>query len=65
MRLAVAVEGYVKRAAAIHSVRRGGVSVAHDEGLGLLAKCVKRVHDPLTWQRDVMARADDIRVGQW
>lgn len=65
LRLAVSVEGYVKRSAAIENVRRGGKLVSHEEALHLLGSFIKRVHDPLTWQRDVSSRADAIRVGQW
>ena len=64
LRLAVSVEGYVKRSAAIENVRRDGKLVSHEEALHLLSSFIKRVHDPLTWQRDVCSRADEIRVGQ-
>jgi len=65
LRLAVAVEGYVKRSAAIENVRRGGKLVSHEQALHLLGSFIKRIHDPLSWQRDVCSRADEIRVGQW
>lgn len=64
MRLAISVEGYVKRSAAIEYVRRGGELLSHEHALAAFSDFLRRVHDPLTWSRDVIARADDIRLGQ-
>ena len=65
MRLAVSVEGYLKRSAAIECVRRGGELLAHEQALREFSAFLRRVHDPLTWRNDVLKRADEIRLGQW
>lgn len=64
MRLAVSVEGYVKRSAAIECVRRGGELLSHDAAIREFVAFLRRVHDPLTWRNDVLKRADEIRLGQ-
>jgi hypothetical protein len=65
MRLAVSVEGYLKRSAAIDCVRRRGDVPSHDRAIEDFAHFLRRVHDPLTWREDVLKRADEIRLGQW
>lgn len=64
MRLAVSVEGYLKRSAAIECVRRGGELLSHDAAIREFNAFLQRVHDPLTWANDVLKRADEIRLGQ-
>ena len=65
MRLAVSVEGYIKRSAAIECVRRQGSLLSHEQAIGEFNRFLRRVHDPLTWRNDVLKRADEIRLGQW
>lgn len=65
MRLAISVEGYVKRAAAVECIRQGKASMSHDAALSTLAVLLKQVHDPLSWSVDVGKRIDQIRLGQW
>lgn len=65
LRLAVSVEGYMKRAAAIECVRRGGEILSHEQTLNEFAVFLRRVHDPLTWRPDVIKRAHETRLGQW
>lgn len=65
LRLAVSVEGYLKRAAAIECVRRGGEILSHDHTLREFSQYLHRVHEPLTWREDVHKRADQTRLGQW
>lgn len=64
LRLAVSVEGYIKRSAAIECVRRGGELLSHEMAIREFNKSLSRVHDPLTWRNDVLKRADAIRLGQ-
>lgn len=63
LRLAISVEGYIKRAAAIECVRSGGDVLTHEKAITEFSSHLRRVHDPLTWRRDVLSRADEIRVG--
>ena len=65
MRLAISVEGYVKRAAAVECIRQGRSSMSHDAALATLAMLLKQVHDPLSWSVDVGKRIDQMRLGQW
>lgn len=64
MRLAVSVEGYLKRSAAIECVRRGGELLSHESAIREFNAFLRKVHDPLTWRSDVLKRADEIRLGQ-
>ena len=65
MRLAVSVEGYIKRSAAIECVRLGGEVLPHERALRQFSEFLRRVHNPLTWRTDVLRRADQVRLGQW
>ncbi len=65
MRLAVSVEGYLKRSAAIECVRRDGEVLSHEAAIRAFNAFLSRVHEPLTWRGDVLKRADEIRLGQW
>lgn len=65
LRLAISVEGYIKRSAAIECVRRGGELLSHEQAIEAFDGFLRRVHDPLTWRTDVMKRADQVRLGQW
>ena len=65
MRLAVAVEGYLKRSAAIECVRLGGEVLSHERALREFSAFLRKVHDPLTWRTEVTKRADQVRLGQW
>jgi hypothetical protein len=64
-RLAIAVEGYIKRSAAIECVRRGGEVLSHEQAIEAFDGYLRQVHDPLTWRTEVMKRADQVRLGQW
>lgn len=64
MRLAVSVEGYIKRSAAIECVRRDGQVLSHEAAMNEFGAFLRRVHNPLTWQHDVLKRADEVRLGQ-
>lgn len=63
MRLAVSVEGYLKRSAAIECVRRGSDVPAHEQAIEDFIYYLRRVHDPLTWRQDVIKRAEAVRLG--
>lgn len=66
MRLAVSVEGYLKRAAAIETVRQGieHEPLSHEKALAGFSAFLRRVHNPMTWHQDVSMRVDEIRAGQ-
>lgn len=65
LRLAVSVEGYIKRSAAIECVRSGGDLPTHERALEQFSAFLRRVHEPMTWRTDVLKRADQVRLGQW
>lgn len=64
MRLAISVEGYIKRSAAIECVRRDGQVLSHEAAMNEFGAFLRHVHNPLTWQHDVLKRADEVRLGQ-
>jgi hypothetical protein len=64
-RIAVAVYGYLKRLAAIDSVRRNRPVGTTGDTLNLLAGKVGEIHDPFSWDLDVKRRVEQIRMGRW
>jgi hypothetical protein len=65
MRIAISVQGYLKRIAAVHAVQNGERFAGKEVAMKRLQQLLARVHDPLTWKADVEKRIDLIRLGQW
>lgn len=63
-RIAVALYGYQKRAAAIYALLAGQAEVDLDTCQRGLDKLVWRLHDPLSWRIDVRARRDEMATGR-
>ena len=64
MRIAVSVQGYLKRIAALECIRLGLPMQTNQEALRRLQGLLSEVHDPLTWKTDVQKRIDAIKLGQ-
>ena len=65
MRLAISLEGYVKRIASLECVRSGANMMSHEQALQSVNGWLKLAHDPLSWFSDVQKRIDQTRLGQW
>lgn len=65
MRLAISVEGYLKRASAIYALKSGEPFTGYNETVQSFTALLKQVHDPLTWRPDVERRVTQMRLGQW
>jgi hypothetical protein len=65
MRIAISIQGYLKRIAAVECVLHDTPMLTNTEALKYLQGLLFRVHDPLTWKTDVQKRIDSIRLGQW
>ncbi len=64
MRIAVSVQGYLKRVAALECVRLGLPMQTNQDALRRLQGLLLEIHDPLTWKTDVQKRIDAIELGQ-
>lgn len=65
MRMAIAVQGYLKKVAAVHCVQTGKTMIDVNEALGVIDANIQKIHEPLAWQVDVEKRIKEIRLGQW
>ena len=65
IRIAMSVNGYYKRVAAMFQLRYRREDVSRREAAVYLERFLQRVHDPLTWKLDVDKRTDQMRLGQW
>ncbi len=65
MRIAISIQGYLKRVAAVECVLHDRQMLTNSEALKHLEGLLVRVHDPLTWKTDVRKRIDSIKLGQW
>lgn len=64
-RIGMSVYGYLKRVAAIDVLNTGDDKAYLDEAYQLLQKIIDEIHDPLTWQQDVMRRVNEMRLSEW
>lgn len=65
VRLAISLQGYMKRVAAIRGVQQKKAEpITLDEALRCVADQVNKIHDPLTWRHDVEKRMNEIRLGK-
>ena len=65
IRMAISVYGYMKRVAAIKSVREQVESVPLSEALGVITERIVSLHEPFSWELDVHRRVQEIRLGRW
>ncbi|WP_217703467.1 MULTISPECIES: hypothetical protein [Oxalobacteraceae] len=65
MRIAIAIQGYLKRIAAVECVLHDKPMLTNKEAFKHLEGLLFNVHDPLTWKTDVRKRIDSIKLGQW
>jgi hypothetical protein len=65
MRIAISIQGYLKRIAAVECVLQDKTMLSNAEALKHLQGLLFAVHDPLTWKTDVRKRIDAIKLGQW
>jgi len=64
-RVAVAVYGYQKRAAAILALLREQPEVGLRDCQEQLSKLIGRLHDPLSWRFDVTSRRQEMMTGRY
>jgi hypothetical protein len=64
-RVAIAILGYLKRAAAIHCVQNDLDLIDIKNALNNMEPYFRTLHDPLAWQIDVKQRKKEIQLGQW
>jgi hypothetical protein len=65
MRIAISIQGYLKRIAAVKCVLHDTPMLTNTDALKHLEALLLTVHDPLTWKTDVRKRIDSIKLGQW
>ena len=65
MRMAIAVYGYAKRAAAIQCVKRNKEIIPLDEALDSLRNRIAGFHHQFNWSIDVKKRIESIEGGEW
>lgn len=65
IQMAVAVQGYFKRMAAIRAIQTDRAMVDQDEALRVLRGELCRLNDPLGWKVDVGKRIKEIELGAW
>jgi hypothetical protein len=64
-RIAVAMFGYVKRAAAILSLKTGVPIVRPSDALMSLEPLLKELYDPFAWRLDINKRKKQLELGRW
>lgn len=63
LRIGISVYGYLKRVAAIHGLQRGKQEISKADAMHRLGWLMDRFHDPMSWDRDVKRRMDEMRLG--
>ena len=62
MRMAVSMEGYLKKVAAIECLKEGRPMLSQSQTLDRLIPLLEKVHNGLTWRGDVKRRMDQLRL---
>ena len=62
MRIAISLEGYLKKVAAIECLRRGRAMMSQRQTIEGLVPLLEQVHNRLTWPGDVQRRIDQLRL---
>lgn len=63
MRIAISIQGYLKKVAAIECLKEGRPMLSQGQAIDRLLPLLDKVHDPLTWRPDVNVRIQKLRVG--
>jgi hypothetical protein len=62
MRIAISMEGYLKKVAAIECLRQGRPMISQRQTIDHLVPLLEKVHNRLTWPGDVQRRMDQLRL---
>lgn len=62
MRMAISLEGYLKKIAAIECLKEGCPMISQSQTIGRLIPLLEKVHNGLTWRGDVQRRMDLLRL---
>ena len=63
IRMAISIQGYLKKVAAIECLKEGRPMLSHSQAVDRLIPLLDKVHNPLTWRGDVLRRMDVMRIG--
>ena len=63
IRMAISMQGYLKKVAAIECLKEGRPMLSHSQAVDRLIPLLDKVHNPLTWRGDVLRRMDVMRIG--
>jgi hypothetical protein len=62
MRMAISMEGYLKKVAAIECLKEGRPMLSQSQTIDRLLPLLDKVHNGLTWRGDVKRRMDQLRL---
>jgi hypothetical protein len=62
MRMAISMEGYLKKVAAIECLKEGRPMLSQGQTIARLVPLLEQVHNHLTWRGDVQRRMDQLRL---
>lgn len=62
MRMAISMEGYLKKVAAIECLKEGRSMLSQGQTINRLIPLLEKVHNGLTWPGDVQRRMDQLRL---
>jgi hypothetical protein len=62
IRMAISIEGYLKKVAAIECLKEGRPMLSQLQTIDRLLPLLDKVHNNLTWRGDVTRRMDQIRL---
>ena len=64
IRMAISMEGYLKKIAAIECLKEGRPMLSQTQTIDRLIPLLDKVHNNLTWRGDVQKRMDQLRLAQ-
>lgn len=62
IRMAISMEGYLKKVAAIECLKEGRPMLSQSQTIDRLIPLLEKVHNGLTWRADVQRRMDQMRL---
>lgn len=62
MRMAISMEGYLKKIAAIECLKEGRPMLTQGQTIDRLVPLLRKVHNGMTWSGDVQRRMDQLRL---
>ena len=62
IRMAISMEGYLKKVAAIECIKEGRPMLSQSQTIDRLIPLLEKVHNGLTWRGDVQRRMDQLRL---